>query len=204
MRAALVDAAESLIREQGCTAVSARTLADKVGLTRQIVHYYFETMDDVFIALVRRNLGRLRETLSQVGRDAEPLRALQALCRDPSQTILAIELYALANRRPAVRAAVVAAASESRQLQTAILEEHLKARGIEPSMPPVVATILLTSLAQALALEAAIGFTSGHAQTLKFVDSCLRAFAKGERTPFPAMRGPSAGSRKPGRARGSA
>src|SRR5689334_8844753 len=116
MRAALVEAAEQLIREEGYPAVTSRNLAEKVNLKRQIVHYYFHTMDDVFIAVIRRNAERLRIRLDEAAASAEPLRALQELNRDPAQAILAMELSALANRRPAVRAEVVRAAEENRQL----------------------------------------------------------------------------------------
>jgi len=184
MRTALVEAAEQLIREEGYPGVTARTLAEKVNLKRQIVHYYFHTMDDVFIAVIRQNAEKLRAKLEKAALSEEPLRALQVLNRDPEQAILSMELAALANRRPAVRAEVGRAAKEARELQTRVLSEHLKQRGITPGMKPIVATVLLTSLAQVLALEAAIDISSGHADTLEFVDACLRAFAEGREPPF--------------------
>ena len=190
MRAALVEAAEELIRDEGYPAITARNLAEKVNLKRQIVHYYFHTMDDVFIAVIRRNAERLRERLQEALASDEPLRALQLLNRDPAQAILAMELSALAYRRPAVRAEVARAAGEMRELQTRGLAEHLARRGMAPGMQPIVATILLTSLAQVLALEAAIDVDSGHAETLEFVDDCLRAFAEGSVTPFSTTVGP--------------
>jgi AcrR family transcriptional regulator len=192
MRTALVEAAELLIREEGYPAVTARTLADKVNLKRQIVHYYFHTMDDVFIAVIRQNAEKLRAQLQEATRSAEPLRALQTLNRDPEQVTLAMELAVLARRRPAVRAEVGRAAKEARELQTRALSEHLKQRNITPGMQPIVATILLTSLAQVLALEAAIDISSGHSETLEFVDGCLRAFAEGRESPFAtAVKSPS-------------
>jgi AcrR family transcriptional regulator len=185
MRVALVDAAEQLIRDEGYPAVTARNLAERVNLSRQIVHYYFHTMDDVFIAVIRKNAERLQAQLEEARHSDEPLRTLQKLNRDPAQAILAMELNALANRRPAVRAEVVRAAKEARALQTRLLTEHLRARGMAAGMKPIVATVLLTGLAQVLALEAAIDMTSGHAETLEFVDVCLRAFAEGRDVPFP-------------------
>ena len=186
VRAALVDAAEALIREEGYPAVTSRNLAEKLNLKRQIVHYYFRSMDDVFIAVIRKNAGRMRARLEEAMASEEPLRALEVLNRDPAQAILSMELNALANRRPAVRAEVARAAEELRALQTRVMTRHLEQRGITPAMQPVVATVLLTSLAQVLALEAAIEVSSGHAETLEFVDACLRAFAEGRETPFSA------------------
>lgn len=184
VRAALIDAAEALIREGGYPAVSARNLAEKVDLKRQIVHYYFKSMDDVFVAVIQRNTEQLKARLERAMTTAEPLRALQELSGDPEQAILSMESNALANRRPAVRAAVAQATEELRELQTRMMEAHLAARGVTPAMRPIVATVLMTSLAQVLALEAAIDISSGHAETYAFVDACLSAFAEGRDPPF--------------------
>jgi len=184
MRAELIDAAERLIYEGGYPAVTSRTLAEKVGLKRQIVHYYFKSMDEVFIAVVRRAAEKMRAAVAEAAASPEPLRALQELNRDPQGAILSMELHALANRRPAVREEVAKAAEEFRDLQTEILTRLLEQQGVEPAMRPVVAIVLLSSLAQVLALESAIDVSRGHAETLEFVDECLRAFAQGQPTPL--------------------
>lgn len=186
VRAALIDAAEELIREGGYPAVTARNLAEKVNLKRQIVHYYFKSMDDLFVAVIRRNTERVKAKLQDAMTSREPIRALQEINRDPEQAILSMESNALANRRPAVRAEVARATVELRELQTDILMRHLEQRGIAPAIRPIVATVLLTSLAQVLALEAAIDVSSGHAETYEFIDACLRAFAEGREPPFSA------------------
>ena len=186
MRAELIDAAEQLIYEEGYPAVTSRTLAEKVGLKRQIVHYYFKSMDDVFIAVVRRAAEKMREAVAEAAASDEPLRALQQLNRAPQGAILSMELHALANRRPAVREEVAKAAEEFRDLQTEILTKILERQGVEPAMQPVVAIVLLSSLAQVLALESAIDISRGHAETLAYVDECLRAFAQGQPTPLEA------------------
>lgn len=185
MRAALIVAAEQLLCEEGYPAVTSRTLADKVGLKRQIVHYYFKSMDDLFIAVIRSGAEKARARFEAAMAMDEPLRAFWEINSDPAQSVLALELNALAHRRPAVRAEVVHFAKAFRDLQTQALVQHLERRGITPTMRPIVATVLLTSLSQVLTLEAAIELTHGHADTLEFVDECLRAFAEGRDTPMP-------------------
>jgi AcrR family transcriptional regulator len=179
VRAALIEAAEQLIREEGYPAVTARNLADKIDLKRQIVHYYFQSMDDVFIAVIRRGADRLRLKLEAALLSEEPLRTLWDVNRDPDQATLSLELNALANRRPAVRAEVRRYAQELRNLQNDVLIGHLEQRGITPTLRPIVATVLLTCLSQVLALESAIDIDLGHTETLELVDECLRAFAEG-------------------------
>ena len=115
----------------------------------------------------------------------EPLRTLWEVNSDRAQATLSLELNALASRRPAVRAEVKRFAEEFRDLQTRVLIQHLEKRGISPDLRPIVATVLLTSLSQVLMLESAIDINRGHAETLEFVDDCLRAFAQGRASPMP-------------------
>ncbi len=185
MRAALIEAAEQLIREQGYPSVTARNLANKISLKRQIVHYYFRSMDDLFIAVIRRGADKVRPRLEAAMTSGEPLRALWEVNSDRDQATLSLELNALASRRPAVRAEVKRFAEEFRDLQTRVLVQHLEKRGISPELQPIVATVLLMSLSQVLTLESAIDISGGHAQTHQFVDDCLRAFAQGRVSPMP-------------------
>jgi TetR/AcrR family transcriptional regulator len=185
VRSALIDAAELLIREEGYPSVTARNLADKINLKRQIVHYYFHSMDDLFIAVIRRGAEKARPRLEAALMSAEPLRTLWEINSDPVQATLTLELSALASRRPAVRAEVKRFAEEFRDLQTRVLVQHLEKRGISPDLQPIVATVLLTSLSQVLTLESAIDIVRGHPETLAFVDECLRAFAEGRASPMP-------------------
>jgi TetR/AcrR family transcriptional regulator len=185
VRSALIDAAELLIREGGYPSVTARNLADKINLKRQIVHYYFHSMDDLFIAVIRRGADKARPRLEAALTSDEPLRTLWEINSDPVQATLTLELSALASRRPAVRAEVKRFAEEFRDLQTRVLVRHLEKRGISPDLQPIVATVLLTSLSQVLTLESAIDIDRGHPETLGFVDDCLRAFAEGRMSPMP-------------------
>ncbi len=185
MRSALIDAAELLIREGGYPSVTARNLAEKINLKRQIVHYYFHSMDDLFIAVIRRGADKARPCLEAALTSEEPLRTLWEINSDSAQATLTLELSALASRRPAVRAEVKRFAEEFRDLQTQVLVKHLEKRGISPDLQPIVATVLLTSLSQVLTLESAIDIDCGHSETLAFVDDCLRAFAEGRGSPMP-------------------
>jgi AcrR family transcriptional regulator len=185
VRSALIEAAELLLREGGYPSVTARNLADKINLKRQIVHYYFRSMDDLFIAVIRRGADKARPRLQAALTSDEPLRTLWQINSDPAQATLTLELSALASRRPAVRAEVKRFAEEFRDLQTRVLIRHLEKRGISPDLQPIVATVLLTSLSQVLTLEAAIDIDHGHRETLEFVDDCLRAFAEGRMSPLP-------------------
>ena len=70
-RAQLLDAAEQLLVEEGYAAVTSRRVAAKAGLKPQLVHYYFRTMDDLFVEVFRRgaeaNLARIERTVAADG-----------------------------------------------------------------------------------------------------------------------------------------
>jgi AcrR family transcriptional regulator len=191
VRASLIEAAEELLKEHGYPSVTARNLADKINLKRQIVHYYFRSMDDLFIAVIRRGADKVRPRLEAAMTSAEPLRTLWEINSDRAQATLSLELNALASRRPAVRAEVKRLAEEFRDLQTRVLVEHLEKRNIAPDLKPIVAMVLLTSLSQVLTLESAIDIDRGHTETLEFVDDCLRAFAQGRTSPIPFSPAPA-------------
>ncbi len=53
-RGVLLDAAEKLLLAGGYAAVSSRRVAEAAGLKPQLVHYYFRTMEDLFLAVFRR------------------------------------------------------------------------------------------------------------------------------------------------------
>ena len=117
MHGLLLDAAEAIIREQGHGALTARTLADRLELKRQIVHYYFESMDALLVQLVRRTSQRALAALNEPAVRADPLRAIWRMSNDREFALLALELAALAARRPAVRAVVREAAEAARAAQ---------------------------------------------------------------------------------------
>src|ERR1700722_20332746 len=94
-RADLIEAATDLIREQGYAGLTSRTLADRLNLSRQIVHYYFKSIDELRIALVQESATRTLKRLDVAVQSAEPLRAVWELYNDPEQAALSLELNAL-------------------------------------------------------------------------------------------------------------
>jgi len=176
VRAQLLDAAEQLMLDEGYAAVTSRRLAAKAGLKQPLVYYYFRTMDDLFLEVFRRmseqGLVRLEEALKA----EQPIRALWDFYSDQSRTALTMELLALANHRKVVQAEIARAAEHFRTLEVRALDRLFKERGINPQIPSLVVTLLLTSLARGLVQEGALGISKGHAPTLAFVEACLRDF----------------------------
>lgn len=186
MKGRLLDAAETIIREQGHGSLTARTLADRLSLKRQIVHYYFESMDEVLVQLVQRSSQRSLAALASPEWRKDPLAAIWHMSDNRENALLALELAALAARRPAVREEVRKAAETMRARLTALLREHLAHRGLTPAIDPEVATIVLSSLAYTMVQEHAVGITAGHAKLRDVVEDALARFAHGGVAAFTA------------------
>src|SRR5215470_9049592 len=63
-RTVLLDAAERLMLEEGYAAVTSRRVAEKAGLKPQLVHYYFRTMGELYLAVFRRRADQGLEAQS--------------------------------------------------------------------------------------------------------------------------------------------
>ena len=87
-RGALLDAAEQLMLAEGYAAVTSRRVAAQAGLKPQLVHYYFRTMDDLFLAVFRRRAEQGLERQAEALASDQPLWALWDLSRDPRGTAL--------------------------------------------------------------------------------------------------------------------
>jgi TetR/AcrR family transcriptional regulator len=172
-RTALLDAAEQLICEEGYASVSARRLASKAGLKPQLVHYYFRTMDDLFVAVVRRGGDRALEHLAKALASSQPLRAVWNVGNDQKTARLSVEFLALANHRKAIRAEVKRYAEQMRIVQAAALTRQFEA-GADLGVAPLTAVVLTVAAANLLFLESALGISLGHGETQAFIERSLQ------------------------------
>jgi TetR/AcrR family transcriptional regulator len=173
-RTALLDATEQLMLEDGYAAVSSRRIAGKAGLKPQLVHYYFHSMDDLFLAAFRRRAEEGLERQAQSIASAQPLRALWALSDDSRGTGLMMEFAALANHRKSIRSEIARYGELFRNRQTEVLAEVMEENGIDTALfPPVMVMVLITGVSQILVMEDALGMSTGHAETREVVDRCL-------------------------------
>jgi AcrR family transcriptional regulator len=173
-RTALLDAAQHLLLEEGYASVTSRRVAARAGLKPQLVHYYFRTMDDLFLGLVRRGAEQNLERQARALASPHPLRALWEFSNDRLGTTLTVELFALANHRKALRAELAAYAEQFRRLQSDALATVLERSGIDPdAFPPEAVMVLVTSVSRILVMEEALGMTTGHAEMRALVERCL-------------------------------
>lgn len=186
-RAQLVDAAERLLVEEGYAAVTSRRVAAAAGLKPQLVHYYFRSMDDLFLEVFRR---RAEENLARIDRELATdgsLRNLWRLNADLRGAAFLVEFVALANHRKSIRAEIASYAERFRAAQVEAMRAALARHGIdEHEVPAAAALLAMTGLAQVMAIEGSLGVTSGHDATERAVEQLLdeleaRAPSKGRR-----------------------
>jgi len=183
-RGLLLDAAEQLMLEEGYAAVTSRRLAHKAGLKPQLVHYYFRTMEELFLEVFRRRAEEGLEVQAQALQSPQPLWALWRFGTDPAFTQISMEFMALANHRKEMRAEIAYYAERFRDEQRRAVTAALQRYGVNSEdVPPVVWTVLMTSLSRFLVLEQAIGMSGGHAETRELVESHLRRL-EGEPEPI--------------------
>src|SRR5258705_13804887 len=85
-RVVLLDAAEQLLLEEGYAAVTSRRVADAAGLKPQLVHYYFRTMEDLFLAVFQRRAEEGHGELTTALASPPPLGALWGICTKTDAT----------------------------------------------------------------------------------------------------------------------
>jgi AcrR family transcriptional regulator len=183
-RGLLLDAAEQLMLEEGYAAVTSRRLANKAGLKPQLVHYYFRTMEELFVEVFRRRAEEGLQVQAQALNSPQPLWALWRFGTDPAFTRISMEFMALANHRKEMRAEIAYYAERFREEERRAVTAALQRYGVDNNdVPPVVWTVLMTSLSRFLVLEQAIGMSGGHAETLELVEGYLRRL-EGEPQPI--------------------
>lgn len=144
--------------QDGYAAVSSRSVAAKVGINAPLVHYYFPTIDDLFVAVLRRRADANVERMAEALASEEPLRAWWRLASHPRGSALFVELIAAANHRPALQAAVGDYAREVRRMQMDRLSSLLGEYGLDPvELPPALVAAAVQGLAFALVADQVAG-----------------------------------------------
>jgi AcrR family transcriptional regulator len=177
--------------DEGYAAATSRRVAGRAGVKPALVHYYFPSMDDLFVAVLRDkaedNLARQREAIAE----AQPLHALWQL-NSAHDAQLFTEFLAMANHRKAIRSEIVAYAMRFRDLEEGVVTLALKARGIDlEQFPPVVMTMIMGGLARMVLHEQGLGITRGHDEAAAFIDRWLDRFE------MPAWNPASSGTERP-------
>ena len=175
-RVLLMDAVESLMREQGYAAVSARAVAALSGLKYPTIFYYFESMNDLLLGTYRRRTQNVLDRTEAALNSDRPLHALWSAASDPFDAALSLEYMALSNHNELVRAETIAFGERMRRIVADRLSERLRRAPADDKgvFTPFGITLILTSLGGLLGFESALGISGGHEEINVIVDWVLR------------------------------
>ena len=144
--------------DEGYSAVTSRSVAARAGIHAGNVHYYFPTMDDLFIALLDRGADKNMERMAAALSSAQPLLALWRLSSDRRGLALLDELMAAARHRPKVRKRVTALAQQSRRMQLTAFRTLLPQYGLDEELfPPELLAAGIQGTALLVARQEALG-----------------------------------------------
>ncbi len=180
-REALLDAAERLLVADGYAAATTRRVADEAGLNHGLIHYYFGSMEEMFVQVLERFTGALiqrqREMYMQDVPFLEKWRAaMEYLDEDAASGYqkLWLELQAMAWNRPDLRERVAKINAAWRAVLTEAFDAAANEYGLARTSFPVDSLVsLVMTFNQGLILERLSGVTEGHASLLASIDAWL-------------------------------
>jgi AcrR family transcriptional regulator len=173
-RALLLEVTKRVMLDDGYAAVSSRRIAQDAGFTPALVHYYFPTLDDLFVAVFRQVAERQLERQQQSLQSPQPLHALWSFQVEKVGTALLMEFMALANHRKAIAGEIAYYTERFRQVQLEGLSGRLDEYDLDTAdVPRVAVLVLLTSLSRTVVQERSIGVHTGLPETIELVERYL-------------------------------
>lgn len=177
-REQLLDAAETLLADEGYQAVTSRRMAAVLGVKPPLVYYYFPTMDDLFVALLRRRTDiAIAELVESLRTTEQPLRLVWEFASDKAFAASTTEFVTIAGLRAPVGAEMLAAGRRFRAVLIEAVDRAWAAYGLDPDeIPPAVVLFVLKLIPWGVAVEEAFGLDDDHADVIRFVERMLDRF----------------------------
>ncbi|WP_040831273.1 TetR/AcrR family transcriptional regulator [Nocardia jiangxiensis] len=173
-RRVLLEATARVMTEEGYAAATTRRVAAEAGVKPALVHYYFPTMEDLFLAVFNDGAETNFERQWHALTSDRPLHALWELSRDPRGNALMQEFIALSNHRKTIQTELAAYARRYRENQVTAFTFILRERRVDPEkITPVTLSMLLSGLPRSMVVESNFGFTMGHEEMLAMVERYL-------------------------------
>jgi AcrR family transcriptional regulator len=175
-RTAILKAALDVLQDKGGGHFTASAIAKRAGLKAHMVHYYFRSIDDLVLALVKM-LGAtgLKNSARAIATD-NPLKAIWDIELGSKLNVAVMELGTLAVHRADIRAEMGRYVEELRIIQGEAVARFLELRGIAAPVPPMALTMVISAIARQLVRERDFGVSLGHAELEEAVEALLTNF----------------------------
>jgi len=179
---AFLDAAERLLVSSGYGGISVRRLAEEAGANHGLVHYYFGSMEELFLRVLERFTLRLIERQrAMYSTDAPFIEKWRNAMRYLDEDLEAgypkvwFELQAMAWNHPDMRERVERVNGEWRGVLTEAFTSAAKDYGLDRRRFPIAAMVsLVMTFNEGLMLERMSGISAGHKELLGGIDRWLQ------------------------------
>lgn len=177
--ARLLDAAERMLITGGYSGITSRRLADEAGVNQGLIHYYFGTMEELFLQVLERFTAALIERQRAMYASERPFidrwrEAMKYLDDDRPYQKIWWELQAIAWNRPEFRMRIARVHGEWREAMREAVAKALADYEIEPGTLSLDGWIsLIVTMNEGLILERLSGIRTGHDELLQGIDRWL-------------------------------
>lgn len=172
-RARLLDAAAEILVAEGGGALTARRVGEKAGVTFQLVHYYFTSMDDLVLELFQRGAEQSLREFARLSGEELSVQSLWGVTAEAYGGRLMAEFYAMANHRPMLKQEIAHHIRRFRAAQLEVARAAMAAHAPDHPAPPEVVLLLATGLAQLVTQDAMFGVSEGHDETIVWFEKWL-------------------------------
>lgn len=160
-RARFIQSAEKIFARDGFEAAKLEEIAADAGYTRGAFYSNFESKEDLFFALLEKEItARIAALEREMAKVEEPESKLETMRQfflskaiDRRWSLLALEFKLFAVRHPDVKRRLTAMHRRFVEPRVGFLEEVMKALGFELKVPAYAIGVSLATLGNALSLE---------------------------------------------------
>jgi TetR/AcrR family transcriptional regulator len=187
---AFLDAAERLLIEVGYAGISTRRLAEEAGANHGLVHYYFGSMENLFVRVLERFTERLiarqremyaRSDISGLEKWRTAMGYLEADLAAGYPKIW-LELQALGWNHPDIAERVGRVNAQWRAVLTEAFDEMMDEYGLDRERFPLPATVsLVMTFNEGIMVERLSGISAGHRVLLRMVERWLESLEEAKR-----------------------
>jgi AcrR family transcriptional regulator len=187
---AFLDAAERLLIGVGYSGISTRRLAEEAGANHGLVHYYFGSMENLFVRVLERFTERLiarqremyaRTDISGVEKWRTAMGYLESDLAAGYPKIW-LELQALGWNRPDIAERVAQVNRQWRAVLTEAFDRILSEYGVDREQFPLAALVsLVMTFNEGIMVERLSGISAGHRDLVEMVERWLESLEEAKR-----------------------
>jgi AcrR family transcriptional regulator len=187
---AFLDAAERLLIGVGYSGISTRRLAEEAGANHGLVHYYFGSMENLFVRVLERFTERLiarqrkmyaRADMSGVEKWRTAMGFLESDLAAGYPKIW-LELQALGWNRPDIAERVAQVNREWRDVLTEALDRMMSEYGLDRERFPLAAIVsLVMTFNEGIMVERLSGISDGHRELIEMTERWLESLEEAKR-----------------------